>query len=371
MALEHSGIEITTDTMKSKLLDMQLDGRTNSTGGAFVSKVGNQKHKCQSNRNKNDGRNKNKDDIICYRCKQPGHFMSKCPQFNQNKGTDKQTGGAVNVVFLITNFNNNDWYLDSGASVHLTCRQDWLLNQREPIVKDIVIANDSKNTVKSSGEVDILTEVGKGNFEIEIQNAQYVSELATNLLSVSALLKNGNSIEFDNHSCRIFNKDKVLVAKASLSDGVYEIDTSKKCLLARQAGFAGETWHRMLGHINSSFLNKMRDGIVNRINYNGQLKINLQNYGICCEGKRIQQSFGCSSTRATSSLDVVHTVSAGPMETTSIGGAKYYVEFQDDFSRMSFVYFVKTKAETFEKFEDFQSLDEKQVGKKNQSASLR
>ncbi|KAG5885261.1 hypothetical protein JTB14_025958 [Gonioctena quinquepunctata] len=243
IALEHSGIGITTDTIKSKLLDMQLDGGTNSTGGAFAIKVGNQKYKSH-NRNKNDSRNKNKDDIICYRCKQPGHFMSKCPQFNQNKGTDKQTKGAFNVVFLSTNFNNNDWYLDSGASVHLTCRQDWLLNQREPIVKDIMIANNSKITVKSSGEVDILTKVGKENFEIEIQNAQYVPELATNLF------------------CRIFNNDKVLVAKAFLSDGVYKIDTSKKCLLAGQAGTTGETWHRRLGHINSSFLNEMRDGLI-------------------------------------------------------------------------------------------------------------
>ncbi|KAG5880144.1 hypothetical protein JTB14_000012 [Gonioctena quinquepunctata] len=159
MALEHSGTGITTDTIKSNLLDMQLDGGTNSTGGAFAIKVGNQKYKCQNNRNKNDSRNKNKDDIICYRCKQPGHFMSKCPQFNQNKGTNKQTKGAFNVVLLSTNFNNNDWYLDSGASVHLTCRQDWLLNQREPIVKDIMIANNSKITVKSSGEVDILTKI--------------------------------------------------------------------------------------------------------------------------------------------------------------------------------------------------------------------
>ncbi|KAG5885834.1 hypothetical protein JTB14_032029 [Gonioctena quinquepunctata] len=38
MALEHSGIGITTDTIKSQLLDMQLDGGTNSTGGAFASK---------------------------------------------------------------------------------------------------------------------------------------------------------------------------------------------------------------------------------------------------------------------------------------------------------------------------------------------
>lgn len=364
MALEHSGIDITTDSVKTKLLDMQLDGGTSSTAGAFAGKFGNQKRQSQNSQNKNDRRNKNKNDIICFKCKQPGHFMAKCPNLNQNKGTDKQTKGAFNVVFFSTNFSNDDWYLDSGASVHLTCRQDWLLNQREPMVKDIVVANNGKIAVQSSGEIDIVTRVGEKSFEMEIKNAQYVPELATNLLSVSELMKKGNSVVFEKENCKIFNSDKVLVAKAFLSDGVYKIDTSKRCLFAGQAVVSGETWHRRLGHINSSYLDKMRDGLVDGIDYDGKLKINLQNCEVCCEGKQARQPFRSSNTRATGLLDVVHTDLAGPMETTSIGGSRYYVEFQDDFSRMSFVYFVKTKAETFEKFKDFQGLVEKQIGRK-------
>lgn len=51
------------------------------------------------------------------------------------------------------------------------------------------------------------------------------------------------------------------------------------------------------------------------------------------------------------------------METISIGGSKYFVQFLDDFSRMSFVYFMKSRDQTFQKFKEFQSLVEKQVGR--------
>lgn len=36
---------------------------------------------------------------------------------------------------------------------------------------------------------------------------------------------------------------------------------SEKCLLAEQLA-TGETWHRRLGRINSTYLNMMRDGLV-------------------------------------------------------------------------------------------------------------
>ncbi|KAJ8969760.1 hypothetical protein NQ314_001597, partial [Rhamnusium bicolor] len=102
-------------------------------------------------------------------------------------------------------------------------------------------------------------------------------------------------------------------------------------LLAGQAVATGETWYRRLGHINSGYLNKMRDGLVDGINYNVKLQINLQNYEVCCcEGKQASQTFGHSGTRATGLLDLIHTDLAGPMETTSIGGSKYYGEFPDD-----------------------------------------
>lgn len=52
------------------------------------------------------------------------------------------------------------------------------------------------------------------------------------------------------------------------------------------------------------------------------------------------------------------------METTSIGGAKYYLAFEDDFSRKVFVYFLKTKCEVFERFKEFKALVETQLNRR-------
>lgn len=42
----------------------------------------------------------------------------------------------------------------------------------------------------------------------------------------------------------------------------------------------------------------------------------------------------------------------GPQNTRSLGNALYLLTFIDDFSRRVFVYFLKTKDETFSKFVD-------------------
>lgn len=71
--------------------------------------------------------------------------------------------------------------------------------------------------------------------EIEIHNVPTVwIELATNLLSVSQMLKKDNSVEFECESCKMYNAHNVWVAKAFISDGVYKLDKSEMCLLTGQ-----------------------------------------------------------------------------------------------------------------------------------------
>jgi len=48
----------------------------------------------------------------------------------------------------------------------------------------------------------------------------------------------------------------------------------------------------------------------------------------------------------------------GPMRTTSLGGARYFVTYIDDFSRNVWVYLLKSKGECLEKFKGFKALVE-------------
>jgi hypothetical protein len=47
-----------------------------------------------------------------------------------------------------------------------------------------------------------------------------------------------------------------------------------------------------------------------------------------------------------------------------LGVSLYYVSFIDDFSRKTWIYFLRKKLEVFEKFKEFKSLVENQTNKK-------
>ncbi|KAM2245668.1 hypothetical protein ACFXTI_006582 [Malus domestica] len=51
------------------------------------------------------------------------------------------------------------------------------------------------------------------------------------------------------------------------------------------------------------------------------------------------------------------------MSTTSRGGFSYYITFTDDHSRFGYVYRMKYKSESFERFKEFKNEVEKQTGK--------
>ena len=51
------------------------------------------------------------------------------------------------------------------------------------------------------------------------------------------------------------------------------------------------------------------------------------------------------------------------MQTQSIGGTFSFWTFIDDFSRKTWIYFLKNKSETFSKFKEFKALTKKQSRK--------
>ena len=68
--------------------------------------------------------------------------------------------------------------------------------------------------------------------------------------------------------------------------------------------------------------------------------------------------------RASDLLELIHTDVCGPMSSIARGGFQYFITFTDDLSRYGYVYLMKHKSETFEKFKEFQSEVENQCGKK-------
>ena len=110
-------------------------------------------------------------------------------------------------------------------------------------------------------------------------------------------------------------------------------------------------WHKRFGHLGENNLRKLinRDMVLN-------LECSTKELDFCesCAiGKACSLPFPRhSESRATEVLELLHTDVIGPMQTPSIGGAKYIVTFIDDMSRFVWVRFITHKSEVLKKFKE-------------------
>jgi len=94
------------------------------------------------------------------------------------------------------------------------------------------------------------------------------------------------------------------------------------------------------------------------------LKSNLFLCDSCVLGKHKKSPYPTDLvTRATKVLALIHTNLCGPMNTSSLGGAYYFLLFIDDSSRYTHVYLIK-KSEVLEHFIVYKNLVENQTCKK-------
>jgi 5'-3' exoribonuclease 2 len=81
-------------------------------------------------------------------------------------------------------------------------------------------------------------------------------------------------------------------------------------------------------------------------------------------GKQIPVRFPSGASRENGILELVHNDVFGLVTVPSLGGSLYYVSFIDDFSRKTWIYFLRKKSEVFNKFKEFKALVENKTDKK-------
>jgi transposase InsO family protein len=84
----------------------------------------------------------------------------------------------------------------------------------------------------------------------------------------------------------------------------------------------------------------------------------------CVLGKHPQAKFDKGkSQRASAPLDLIHSDLMGPFPRPSINKLRFVLIFVDDFSRFTWIYFLRQKSEVFQHLKDFKSLVETQSRK--------
>ena len=73
--------------------------------------------------------------------------------------------------------------------------------------------------------------------------------------------------------------------------------------------------------------------------------------------------FAGNSERASDLLGLIHTDVCGPISSIAREGYQYFITFTNDFSRYGYIYLMRNKSESFEKFKLFNNEVRNQLGK--------
>ena len=120
-------------------------------------------------------------------------------------------------------------------------------------------------------------------------------------------------------------------------------------------------WHCRLGHIGVKRMKKIHaDGLLE----------SLDACEPCLMGKMTKTSFSGTMEQATDLLEIIHTDVCDRIGVEARGGYRYFLTFTDDLSRYGYIYLIKHKSETFEKFKEFQSEVENHRNKKNKVSTI-
>jgi hypothetical protein len=257
------------------------------------------------------------------------------------------------------------WYIDSGASSHIIGIREHFSDLRDTEVRiDISLGDNRIVTVAGIGTVSFRRE----NLPpISFTDVLFVPGMKKNLISVSTLQDRGFEVSFRGtevliypQGCSIDSRQVIGVREGDLYRLLYQP------LLALVAssdsnGQLCELWHRRMAHLHHGALGGLREVVT------GVPQISIEHQNVCrgCAlGKFTKASFPSSDSRSAGILDLVHTDVCGPMSRKSLSGCEYYLTFIDDYSRKTWIYFLKATSEVFARFQEFRALVENQSGKR-------
>ena len=326
------------------------------------------------------------DSLTCFGCGDVGHIQRYCPRQRkwhkakiaeskksrqENSDVDGEDVYAAAFMAFAGNVKSADkecypWLIDSGASSHMTKEKHVLINFQEFEDPENVALGDGR-VVKALGSGRVQMNMlfpGTEAKKAVLHDVLYVPKLTCNLFSVRAAVAKGNAVEFGPNKCCIWDENGKLRGKGSLADKLYQLDCQVVSSgYASVAQSRSDLWHQRLGHVHESRLKKcVQNECVQ--GFDIEIITELSFCEGCLAGKMCRKPFPTvGRIWSTRKLQLVHSDVCGPMQTQSIGGAKYFVTFIDDYTRCCAVYFMKHKSEVFDKLKEFEATTTSDAGR--------
>ncbi|GKC19569.1 putative ribonuclease H-like domain-containing protein [Tanacetum coccineum] len=214
--------------------------------------------------------------------------------------------------------------------------------------------------------------------KLDFDDVCFVKELQQfNLFSVSQMCDKKNKVLFTDTECLVLSPDFKLsnenqeLLRVPRQHNMYSFNLENfasseglTCLIVKATTEESNKWHRRLGHVNFKNLNKLVKrnlvrGLPSKIFQNDHTCV------ACQKGKQHKASCKAKSMSSISQpLQLLHMDLFRPTSVRSINHKTYCLVITDDFSRFSWVFFLRTKDETSSILKDFIRQIENQLNKK-------
>ena len=306
----------------------------------------------------------NNNRTFCQICGRPGHVAYKCyNRFDATFQGPSANNNSSNPALFYSSPDSNgvgsEWLMDSGATNPVTPDQSNLSKKSEYYGgEQLRVGNGQGLHIKNIGSSHC------GN--LVLNKILHVPSVTKNLLSIAQLTSDNNAlVEFNSRF--VFVKDKAtgkILLQGKLRDGLYKVSLpetkhanpnsshlasffaalshvqlSKTCFPKLSSI---HLWHFRLGHPSSLILNKVFQQC------RTPLSVNQSSTSFCssCQlGKSHRLYASSSTTKSTAPLQLVFSDVWGPAPIETKEGYKYYVLFEDNYSRFCWAYLMKHKFE--------------------------
>ena len=173
--------------------------------------------------------------IICHYCEQPGHIVCKCFKWIADGKPPKPANPKIvslvavhsDVFAVDSSVFADDWFVDNGATCHLTFRSDIFTSYNKFLNPHALqVANGNVAEAVDKGTVTLEATVSGNQHKIQLENVWYLPKLERNLFSVLAAQdKHENScfISTSDICNLIVNDEKVLVGTREQNGGLFKL----------------------------------------------------------------------------------------------------------------------------------------------------
>ena len=300
----------------------------------------------------------------CNYCHKPGHWVRQCRKWiadgrparpardSSNYGDQSNVANialvSIHNEVLAAEKNSDNWWVDNGATRHVTSRSDWFTTfTKFQSPCSIKAAGEECLDAIGSGVIEVISEINGRRQNLLLKDVWLVPKIAKNLFSpLAAHDKNPvSTFESTVTSCK-FSVNRVPVLTGVREQGGSLFKANIKAVNPRISSSINiaesrdllQLYHERWGHQDKRHIKEKLE-----LELNTKVKLEQTICEPCIYGKAHRLPFG-TRRKATKPGELISTDVCGPFY-ESFQKKRYLVVFKDSYSKFRYSFVIKQKSE--------------------------